>query len=231
MHWGEFNSVETELREIEEEFASGRMNAFGTAATKENFVRELRKIADIETQVFYKTCGLLSASIAEDHLMRAMLFATVDPSGPSAGTVSNSDECSTTMGTTRSLAKDNRDADNGNGHNSGGNANGKVGRNETGAGDERGSPASPDGRFGPNVSPETREGGAGAAGFSDAELPPWGGDAGFSDRPFLDVSRHFKMLEGEFTAIGENLRQVSKHVLRLNDIAERVRNRDLDLGS
>ncbi|RNC37605.1 hypothetical protein TcCL_NonESM13222, partial [Trypanosoma cruzi] len=112
MQQNEFNSVEAELREIEEDFASGQMNAFGTAATKENFVRELRRIADIETQVFYKTCGLLSASTSEDHLMRAMMLASADApcaggGGGGASSSNNSDEGNTTVATTRSFGREN----------------------------------------------------------------------------------------------------------------------------
>ncbi|KEG05437.1 hypothetical protein DQ04_21991000, partial [Trypanosoma grayi] len=73
-------------------------------------------------------------------------------------------------------------------------------------------------------------GGGAEAEATDAAPPPWSNDAGFSDRPFQDVARHFKMLEGEFTVIGEHLRQISTHVLQLNDIAERVRNTGSNRG-
>ncbi|RNF20499.1 uncharacterized protein Tco025E_03761 [Trypanosoma conorhini] len=211
MHQNEFNSVEAELREIEEEFASGHMNAFGTATTKENFVRELRRISDIETQVFYKTCGLLSASTSEDHLMRAMVFAGADQSCGGSGN-NNSEEGSSTAATAHS-----------------------HGRESSGAAkpvkDGVATPPQLGASFSPGTPLEQRgkeAGGPMEAVFSDAAPapapPPWSNDAGFTDRPFQDVSRHFKLLEGEFTAIGEHLRQISKHVMQLNEIAERVRN-------
>ncbi|RNF07773.1 hypothetical protein TraAM80_03147 [Trypanosoma rangeli] len=221
MHQNEFNSVEAELREIEEDFASGQMNAFGTAATKENFVRELRRISDIETQVFYKTCGLLSASISEDHLMRAMIFAGADPScaGGGGSNNNNSDECSTTVTTTHSHGRDNSAT---------ASYPTKSVDNDTAV------PSKAAASFSPGSSSEKKGKNAGAAaepGFNDAAPSPWSNDAGFTDRPFQDVSRHFKLLEGEFTAIGEHLRQISKRVMNLNEIAERARNTGSNSGT
>ncbi|ESS64805.1 hypothetical protein TcG_06567 [Trypanosoma cruzi] len=223
MQQNEFNSVEAELREIEEDFASGQMNAFGTAATKENFVRELRRIADIETQVFYKTCGLLSASTSEDHLMRTMMLASADApcaggGGGGASSSNNSDEGNTTVATTRSFGREN------NSSNSYATKSMKK---------DVANPPKMSGGFSPGSPSESRGPGtenSASPGFSDAGPPPWSNDAGFTDRPFQDVARHFKLLEGEFTAIGEHLRQISKHVLQLNEIAERVRSKGSNLG-
>ncbi|KAH9600234.1 hypothetical protein LSM04_009618 [Trypanosoma melophagium] len=242
MNQSEFNSVEAELREIEEEFASGQMNAFGTATTKENFVRELRKIADIETQVFYKACGLLSASSSEDYLMRAMMFTAAESPGANGSnssnnnnnnnnnaTGNNSEDGSTIAGGTRTTRSDTT-----NNNNKNANANNKS------ANYGKYTNRDPDGTFGKESFAElpspTREdetlltsqrAGTGPAGagspLQDDGPPVWSSDAGFADRPFQDVARHFKMLENEFTAIGEHLRQISTHVLQLNDIAERVR--------
>lgn len=77
-------SVEAELQQIEDEFASGRMNAFGSMATQDAFVSELRQIADIETQVFYRMCRILKNSKEDEHAILTGMFASASEPPPAS---------------------------------------------------------------------------------------------------------------------------------------------------
>jgi hypothetical protein len=66
-------------------------------------------------------------------------------------------------------------------------------------------------------------GGAGSAGMGSL-LAPSGGDAmmGFTDKAFDEFSRHFRHMESAFSAVGDNLRLMSKHMSTLNETVARV---------
>ena len=46
------NFVERELRLIEEQFSSGMMNAFGTEKEEEDIMKEIKRISQLQSQVF-----------------------------------------------------------------------------------------------------------------------------------------------------------------------------------
>eukprot|EP00331_Platyophrya_macrostoma_P016013 CAMPEP_0176465170 /NCGR_PEP_ID=MMETSP0127-20121128/37041_1 /TAXON_ID=938130 /ORGANISM="Platyophrya macrostoma, Strain WH" /LENGTH=85 /DNA_ID=CAMNT_0017857903 /DNA_START=66 /DNA_END=320 /DNA_ORIENTATION=+ len=64
-------SVEEELQRIEDDFHSGRMNAFGNQATHDRMEKELRKIRELDEWIFSKVCSCLERDeMAEWHLRR-----------------------------------------------------------------------------------------------------------------------------------------------------------------
>lgn len=220
MQDSDFNSVEAELREIEKEFASGRMNAFGTASTQESFIRELKRIADIETQIFYRTCAIIKSSTEEDHSLLTTIFASAT-AGDSQGGVGDH-----MVGSTSATANGAQGFRNGNPsfstsvRGSGGTAADGPANIGHSAAHQGTSTTLPTGG-------ESSPAGMGSNGPRDGIAPPisheqWSHTGNLSDKAFDDLSRHFKMLEVEFASVGDNLRTISKHVMLLNEMSERV---------
>lgn len=68
----DFTAIEAELREIDDDFANGRMNAFGSHSTQEEIQKEFRKINDLELQVFFRAVAAAKATAEEEPtLLRA----------------------------------------------------------------------------------------------------------------------------------------------------------------
>lgn len=215
----DFNTVEAELREIENDFTSGSMNAIGSAAMQEALLRELRRIAEVETQVFYKTCSLLKGGNAEEHTMLTNLFAAAQlppqalegtgergemppassecPSPTSRGAVARAgDSGRPTRPRSPSMAA-------GDSALAGGLSAGKLGMN---------------GKDSPNST---------AAHIKPSE---WRNEDGLPDKAFEDVAARFAMLEAGFVSIGDLLRQVSQHTVQINEATEHS-NRRLPVSS
>ncbi|EPY23758.1 hypothetical protein STCU_07482 [Strigomonas culicis] len=245
----DFTSVDAELQEIEADFTSGRMNAFGDMNTQESFLREMRRIAEIETQVFYRSCTLLKTSSESEYAILTSMFASAQPPPGSKAAPSGRPPPLTS---TNSISFTGR----------GGSGGGPSSR-----------PSSPLSRsfqrlsvtgvpngstFDPNTSggvplteaatvnntsnsytlgnSGTSVGGPsfGAAAAPVGSEPKSAGDrtgrSGFDDHSFDEISEHYRMLEADFAAVGDNLRQISKHVVQLNTMSEQVNSAALDGG-
>lgn len=64
-------TVEEELQRVEDDFHSGRMNAFGNQSTHERMEKELRKIRELDEWIFAKVCNCLERDeMAEWHFRR-----------------------------------------------------------------------------------------------------------------------------------------------------------------
>lgn len=227
----DFNSVEAELQEIEADFASGRMNAFGSTTMQETFLRELKRIAEIETQVFYKTCGILKTSNAQEHAMLASMYASAQPPAQSRSSGATPKASSTSPGRgghaydsssvrTRGplptsptmdssmpslmVSTTNSPGQGGPGYATAYGGSTGLDRGGSTRGASRGV-----GDGGPAAAPHIRPG-------------DWNNENGFSDKAFDDVEGHFHMLETEFATLGEYLRQISSHVTQLNAFSEQM---------
>ncbi|KAK7195162.1 hypothetical protein NESM_000440500 [Novymonas esmeraldas] len=230
-----FTNVETELRDIEEAFATGRMNAFGSAATQDAFVHELKRIAEIETQVFYRTCALLKSSSTNEHTLVTNMYASAQPppqsqrSGPAAMSASgNVGDGSFRVGSSSGMdGSMYRGASMGQRTHSpfpstlAGSRGGMVPPTN-------GSSHSP-GTSRPQSSSHATASNpfSAAAGDATGAAPhirhsEWGNEDGFADKAFEDVAAHFDELESQFFSLGDYLRDISKHVMRLNDMSEQV---------
>ncbi|CAJ1019538.1 hypothetical protein NXY56_001542 [Leishmania guyanensis] len=234
----DFNNVERELRDIEETFATGRMNAFGSASTQDAFVHELKRIAEIETQVFYRTCALLKSSSTNEHTLVTNLYASAQPppqsqrSGPAAMSTSsnpgNGSFCANSSGPVSPLHRGSMSQ-----------------RSYTPlvpavAGGLSGMSMPNSNAYSPGASRrQSRQGwesstaypfsGVSDGGVSPGAAPPihqgeWGNEDGFADKAFEDVATHFEELESQFFSLGDYLRDISKHVIRLNDMSKQVNN-------
>ena len=80
--------VESELRALEEEFAPGRIAAFGNAATQDSVMKELRNIAALEKQVFDLTNEMIQHTVSDDRFMQNAIFSSTYDSGSSGATSS-----------------------------------------------------------------------------------------------------------------------------------------------
>ncbi|KAG5505258.1 hypothetical protein JIQ42_07465 [Leishmania sp. Namibia] len=235
----DFSSVEAELRDIEEAFASGRMNAFGSASTQDAFVHELKRIAEIETQVFYRTCALLKSGNTNEHTLVTNMYASAQPppqsqrTGPatmptsfnlsdgsvragSSGMESSIHRGSMNQGGPSPLTSAGRvgrggiSPPNGSSHSAG------RSRRQSRQGQETFSGAYPFSGLG--------EGGSSSGAAPHIHQGEWGNEDGFADRAFEDVAAHFDDLESQFFSLGDYLREISKHVIRLNDMSKQVDN-------
>ena len=75
-----FHSIEKELHEIDDDFNSGRMNAFGVHATQEEIFREVRKVIDMQTQRQAKASQLMRPLREDDLIDRAGDVSALDAS-------------------------------------------------------------------------------------------------------------------------------------------------------
>ncbi|KAG8348198.1 hypothetical protein ERJ75_001000300 [Trypanosoma vivax] len=239
MQQSEFNGVEAELREIERDFTSGDANVFGTQEIREGFVRDLGRIADIETQIFYKSCSLLSVGTAEDHKIRSMMYTSADSSHDAGdGGANNRSEsnCPHQFSARRGRAE----------------KGGAVNDADRSILSPPDSDMGASTRFSDVPFSRRRMSDISLGDFDDSarqqqqqshqstqQNPSHGSqqesltfcsDNGFSERPFQNIARHFKLMESEFNAIGEHMRQMSTHVLGLNEIAERGRAAGIGYG-
>ncbi|AYU77130.1 hypothetical protein conserved [Leishmania donovani] len=235
----DFNNVETELRDIEETFTTGRMNAFGSASTQDAFVHELKRIAEIETQVFYRTCALLKSSHTNEHKLVTNMYASAQPppqsqrSGPattspssnlgdgsfranSSGLESSMYRGSMNQRSQSSFAStvagglSGVPPSNSNTHSTG------ASWRQSRQGWENVSAGSP--------FPGVGDGGASSGAAPHIHRSEWGNEDGFADKAFEDVAAHFEELESQFFSLGDYLREISKHVIRLNDMSKQVNN-------
>ncbi|KAG5484025.1 hypothetical protein LSCM1_05877 [Leishmania martiniquensis] len=233
----DFSSVEAELRDIEEAFASGRMNAFGSAFTQDAFVHELKRIAEIETQVFYRTCALLKSSNTNEHTLVTNMYASAQPPSssqragpatmPPSGGVSDG---SVRVGTSGMESSMHRGSMSPGSHSplvpvvpgGRGGMSPATGNSLSAGGSRRQS------RYGQeSISGAYPFSGLGDGGGSSGAAPhihqgEWGNEDGFADQAFEDVAAHFDDLESQFYSLGDFLREISKHVIRLNDMSKQV---------
>lgn len=240
----EFTNVETELRDIENAFATGRMNAFGSASTQDAFVHELRRIAEIETQVFYRTCALLKSSNTNEHNLVTNMYASAQPPPQSQRTTANNNNFGDSSFRASSTALDSsmlyrssvststapplpRNSYGGvpSSAMNGGRSNmvsPGASRPQSRSGRDSVSPS----QFGAN-----NEGSPSTAGTAPhIRQSEWMNEDGFADRVFEDVAAHFDDLESQFTSLGDYLREISKHVIRLNDMSEQVNSGTSGMG-
>jgi len=73
-----FHSVEKELHEIDEDFNTGYMNAFGVQGTHEEIFREVRKVLDLQAQRQVKAQALMKPLREDDLLDRAGDVSSLD---------------------------------------------------------------------------------------------------------------------------------------------------------
>lgn len=62
----ELSVVESELKQIDNAFTAGRMNAFGTQQTSDEIIREMRNVSLMQTQIFFKTAARIKSSGDEE---------------------------------------------------------------------------------------------------------------------------------------------------------------------
>ncbi|KAG5509549.1 hypothetical protein JKF63_06254 [Porcisia hertigi] len=232
----DFGDVETELRDIEETFANGRMNAFGSAPMQDAFVHELKRIAEIETQVFYRTCALLKTSSTNGHKLVTNMYASAQPppqsqrSGP-AGMPSNSSFGdgsfrasgsgmeSSSFRSSMSQSTHLPSTSTGQGASSGMSpSNGNV--HSTFPNRRRSHQASAS--FCASSTSGVAEAGGSLGAAPHISQNDWGNENGFADKAFEDVAAHFEELESQFFSLGDHLRDISKHVTRLNDMSKQL---------
>jgi hypothetical protein len=194
-----FRSIEDELRELDDDFQMGRMNAFGTAATHDEIMKEIKKISDLELQIFYRTVDAVKTAIEEEPIVNRLLTNHTDLSA-----VLNEDmraefeELGGFEPSAASPAQPTSPSQVGMDFLSGS----LHARRENRGGQSEGSPSSPADR---------------ASAESSAESMMKA-----TDRSFEEVARTFRNRQVAMKAIGENLRQMSRHVANVNDLNQRA---------
>lgn len=186
----DFNVVERELREIEDDFNCGRMNAFGSAVVHEEILREMKKVNELEIQVFYRSCEQIAAGLDDEAAVQrtinehlAMAKADGGQSGP------------------------------------GGSAGANV--PSTPSASAAAAPNTP--------SSSVRLGADGGSQSETQGLASVGRDAlraqsivRLSDASFAEIGKLFRSREVSLRAVGDNLRQMAKHVATVNELVQRA---------
>eukprot|EP00796_Vickermania_ingenoplastis_P004297 gene4297-3113_t len=192
-----FVAVDAELDDLEQDFASGEMNAFGNRETQHDFFGSFMRIANLEAEVFYKTCGILKADKAgEQAAFKGAMSMAKDPGG-ALGDSQRSGDTSTNLGAT-----DNGAGGNGNTLNNG-SFSATFRSNRFGvpwqqsSGEEKPFPSEVEEPF-------------------DAEPE--------HDKAFANVVKHFQFLESEFTNVSESLHDISREIIRIDLMAEKLNN-------
>lgn len=180
----DFSAVERELRDIDDDFNCGRMNAFGTTATHEEILREMKKISELEIQVFFRSCEQIAGSLDEESAIQRTLAEHI-----------------------------------------------AVSRAEKRAVQQAASPgnasATPTVRFADPASPgvtsptdQTTE--ASGAASSGRKVVEPESIVKLCDTSFAEIGKMFRAREASLRAIGDNLRQMSKHVVAVNEMVQRA---------
>jgi hypothetical protein len=207
----DYNTVEAELREIEADFAGGRLGAFGSATSQEEVMRELGKVGQLEVQVFIRTCAQIRALSEEEGLVQRTLREHASLAGGGAGAAPAS-------GHQRTGSKS-------------GDAQTPPPPPDGEADGVMASPAANGSSTLASVSP--RGAAASSASFADmganasmAGPGLGGGDVwslhGSTDKAFEDMAKLFKAKEAALKASADNLRQMAKHVGNANDALQRA---------
>ncbi|CCW66827.1 unnamed protein product [Phytomonas sp. Hart1] len=237
----DFLGVEKELREITADFASGHMNAFGSKETQDAFFCELKIIAEIETQVFNRTCSILKKGNEDDHTLLTSMFASARPPsshGADPFNKSNGNHVPRPRTTTPPRA-------------SGTTKEAHIDPQHRGSlGDSiqkldetirsRQSPVSLSSHKYQQLHPSPRKSTCinsfglptdeDAVNFGSSvvnSLPSipnadWDDDSGFSDKSFEKVTDRFSYLEVEFSTLGNKLQDILKHVTQLNTMLHQI---------
>jgi hypothetical protein len=206
----DYNTVEAELREIESDFAGGRLGAFGSAASQEEVMREFGKVGQLEVQVFIRTCAQIRALSEEEGLVQRTLreHAGANCSAAHQRTGSRQAEKSDTP------PPDGETAASAAGENvtSPGGISSPVNRQPPSMGSMAGASASFAGND-PAMS-----------GMNNASMA--GGEVwslhGSTDKAFEDMAKLFKAKEAALKASADNLRQMAKHINNANDVLQRA---------
>lgn len=186
-----FSAVDAELDALEQDFASGEMNAFGTRESQHEFFSSFKRIADLESEVFYKTCAILKSNkTGEQNAFRSAVSMSRDHGG-NLGDSFRSVDTSTNLGAT----------DNGQ-------QNSTVHNGSFSATFRAGRFAQWQGRS------------------EESNVPDLEGESGVADqdKAFANVARHFQVLETEFSNVSESLHDISREVIRIDLMAEKLNN-------
>lgn len=194
-----FAAVDAELDALERDFTSGEMNAFGSRETQQAFISSFKRIADLESEVFYKTCAILKLNKSGEQGAYRSAVAIAKDQGAHLGDSVRSTDTSTNLGAT----------DNGlnmtsNNFNGSFNATLRAGR------------------FGPWSGEK--------APALDLEEDSSEDGMQEQDRAFENVARHFQALESEFVNVSENLHQISREIIVIDALAEKLNNTAYQIG-
>lgn len=163
----DFNAVERELRDIDDDFTCGRMNAFGSPVTHEEILREMKKISELEIQVFFRTCEQISTGVDEESAIQRTLSEHVAASRAEPNVVVPLSPSSAAQADPAG---------------------------------ELDLSASTSGRFGSGTKSVVR----------------------LCDASFAEIGKMFRAREAALRAVGDNLRQMSKHVIAVNEMVQRA---------
>lgn len=188
--------VDAEIDNLKKDFASDEMNAFGNREMQQEFLSSFKRIANLEAEVFYKSCSILKSHKTGDASTKGMMASPKDrqTAGGSLGDSLKSLETSTLFGANDTVA--------GNVNNASLNATLKGGGRF--AGGRYSQPASE----APDVSDREDDGGE----------PPE------PDTAFSNIAKHFHALEDEFISVGKSLHEISREVIRMDVMGEKLNN-------
>lgn len=213
-----FNTAEAELRSIDLDFAAGRLSAFGSGSSHEEVVRELKKIADLEVQVFIRSTAQLRALHDEEQLvhktlkefteMRSAHSAAAAVSIPRIATTSLAAEAGAPSTSASSAATP------------------STGTTAVFANNATSNefPSNPQAfvtqavqalAAGGNAAPAVGESATPTVATGD-NAAPWN-LLGGSDKAFEQIGKLFRVKEASMKAISENMRQMAKHVAASNE--------------
>jgi hypothetical protein len=225
----DFNTAEAELREVERDYAEGRLSAFGAGGTQEEVLREMKKLSELEVQVFIRTCAQVRALADEESLVQRTLR---DQHGHSKSLL---------LATGAAQAGGSEAA----GHDPSADHNAleTVPRSPPSAGQQvhdSSFPAQPGSSGGPSPAAHrgaTRDTGANAgaastetgatsgvpnASFDPAATADLWSLHGSTDKAFEDMAKLFKAKETALKASADNLRQMAKHIASAHEILQKA---------
>jgi hypothetical protein len=223
----DYNTAEAELRDIETDFATGRLSAFGSGGSQEEVFREMKKVSELEVQVFIRTCAQIKALSEEESLVQRTLRdhagivppAALQRLGSEANAAGMMRQDGAEAGATPPTVLQAQDN---------GSTVQSPNSNSTPAKEFPGgaTSASPlrvrqlDERS--LRSPETGPAASGTSfATSTADGDVWALH-GSSDKAFEDMAKLFKVKEAAVKASADNLRQMAKHINSANEALHRA---------
>ena len=195
-----FNTIEADLRDIDEDFTAGRMNAFGVAATHDEIMKEMKKVGELELQIFFRTTEQMKAAAEDESTISRVLqeFSTTNKVAEDMERMPASPE-HPVSGHSRSTTRDYEDSTNASFVNQ----------------------SSPSAKAKGDIGEES---GSGAPPEATPSRPETSGESMIkkTDKTFDEIAKLFRAKEASMRTIGENLRQISQHVSTVNELAQKA---------
>ena len=200
-------SIEMELRDIEDDYAAGRMGAFGGAGVADNVLKAMQKVQELQQQLYLRTLSHARSSLDDDDAMRSLLRASSNVHRTAASVAPTGGRAPPDHAAASSSGSHGIDANSATPP--AGSATGGAGRSASGA--------TPSSSVQSRAAIGVESGGLSTPGPSTSSGGVGPSSSVQTDHIFDEMSRVFRVREASMKVIAENMRQIRGCVLSANE--------------